>query len=700
MAVTLSAETSGTTAGATTCTVTVTAASGTVMVAVCHLKTGGSQSVTSITDTGSNTWTVQQTASQAGANDRVEVWTAPVTSALSSGTVTVTYSVSLAGRTSVSVWAGADPTPTVDVKNGGGRAATTTPAAYTVTTTVNGDVLVGGISYPDANAPSAGPGTGFTRLSGGSPSTAYYGDACYQITTTTGTYGPTWTLPSSVACGQATVALKPASGTNVTINAVVAAATMAAPTPSLVISPSLSTPASAMTMAALVPLVMVSVLPPTAAATMASPTPSLVISATVSPPAATMTIAAPTPSLGAALDLTIHSPTATVLMAASIPVVDVASHVVQSYAYVPPRRGRFTFVLCSLSGEPLGAVIAARARKLSYAMNGVHSAEVALSLDDPLAAFIQPGLSRLKVYRTPSRAELLVNANAPDVLCFYGYLPPQNVRDEAADNATTLVFQDPRLVLPTRYSLGTESFTATDVGAILWSLINTQNNRPGGDTWIRQGGTTVGVTADRTYDRRPLADLFTEMTQMLDGPDYDVDPLDGWDATGSRVMANLRVFDQQGSTLDDVVFAYGEGLLGNVQNMSRTYQEFTTYATLTATDATTSSQVSQSFGLPQYHTFGLYEAFGSAPDVIGQTQLYNTVVGYVLARENLREIVTIGEPLTNAPQALTDYYLGDTVFVSCRRGSMVFTDRPLRIHGIAISIDQTGYEAVSLTTAP
>jgi hypothetical protein len=52
----------------------------------------------------------------------------------------------------------------------------------------------------------------FTLLSGGAVSTLY-GASAYQIETATGSYGASWTLPSSVGSGAATIALLPSTTT-------------------------------------------------------------------------------------------------------------------------------------------------------------------------------------------------------------------------------------------------------------------------------------------------------------------------------------------------------------------------------------------------------------------------------------------------------------------------------------------------------
>jgi hypothetical protein len=189
----------------TTQAVSRTTGAGRCLVCAVHIAAGSSISVSSVTDTASNTWVKAVSAFQTSVNSRIEYWY----SANAAAATSVTATLSAAGRMRVAVseWTGVAAVTPLDISAGAGAAATTTPAAVTVTTTNAGDVVISGITYPATAAPTLG-GT-FTLLSGGAVSTLYGANA-YQIETATGTYGASWTLPSSVGSGQATIALLPA----------------------------------------------------------------------------------------------------------------------------------------------------------------------------------------------------------------------------------------------------------------------------------------------------------------------------------------------------------------------------------------------------------------------------------------------------------------------------------------------------------
>jgi len=361
--------------------------------------------------------------------------------------------------------------------------------------------------------------------------------------------------------------------------------------------------------------------------------------------------------------------------------------------------GDWSFVVCRASGEPFGEALDARDRSCAWRLNGVHTARLVLDLEDPLAAELAPGLARLKVYRSRTQAELAQNPALTRQLVFYGSVPAEAVREDAGGGTIEAVFSDPRWVLGSRYSLGTETYAATDQGLIAWNLVATQNSRPGGDTWIRQGGVTTGVTRDRTYDRRPVLNLLDDLTRVISGPDIDIDPRDGWsEAIPTAVMANLRVYAQQGTDRPDVHLVYGRGLPSNVETIERTYLPVLTAATFTGTGTATAGLTS-TYNVATASPYGLLETVESEPDITVQATLDQRATGVVQARQTPTPVLTVGELTADAPRPWEAYYLGDTVRVTARRGAMRITGEPFRVHGIDLAVDADGREQITLITA-
>lgn len=183
----------------------VATTAGNTLVAKCHIRSASTITVSSVVDSASNTWTLQTSAFQGTANDRVEIWTsvgaASVTSVTMTPSTAVNCSVCLEEISGVT-------TPVTTA--GAGAAASTTPAAVTVTA-VAGSIVSGAISYGNTTAPSA-LASPFTAETGDSRST-FYGANAYDIPGSGTTEGPAWTLPASVQSGACTVTFALASST-------------------------------------------------------------------------------------------------------------------------------------------------------------------------------------------------------------------------------------------------------------------------------------------------------------------------------------------------------------------------------------------------------------------------------------------------------------------------------------------------------
>lgn len=367
------------------------------------------------------------------------------------------------------------------------------------------------------------------------------------------------------------------------------------------------------------------------------------------------------------------------------------------------------FVLARPTGEDIGRITHATDRGVAWRLNGIHTATVTMPLTDTMATEIDPGRTRLKVYREFTRSERSrVPALPARQLVLYAYLPDTGVTEDAATKKATLQFMDPRAVLARRYSSPLahaaspvlETFTGQDQEAILWGLIDTQNNRAGGDTFITRGGAATGVLYTVTFDRRAVADSFTQMTQLLDGPDVDIDPVDGWrQSPPSRRMGDLRVYNRQGSDRPDAVFRFGSGIRGNCAGMRRTRMPVTTQSQMIGTDRATGGKITDTYGDPASSLYGLLERYSSEPDATDVGYLQFRTRGEVEAFKTPRQVVEITDPLPNGPRFQVDYFLGDTVRAACRVGSMRFADQTLRVHGVDVRVDQNGRESVNVTTA-
>lgn len=189
---------------------------GAFLVAVITLRTGSSQSVSGVTDSGGNTWTKQCHGNVSGANTRVEIWTAPGTASIT--TLTADLSASLAASLDLYEFSGVDPSTPIHTKTADGTGSSdnvsdTSAGGGSLTTSVAGCVLVHGISWALTTANTASSVSGDYTLGGNLTGTAtLHGIAtAYQLAAPAASYTCTFTTTASITNGYAAVALLPAS---------------------------------------------------------------------------------------------------------------------------------------------------------------------------------------------------------------------------------------------------------------------------------------------------------------------------------------------------------------------------------------------------------------------------------------------------------------------------------------------------------
>jgi hypothetical protein len=222
MAVTLVAQTTFDHVAATNDTLTyssVGSGAGRVMIALVT-RSGGTAtgSLSGVTDSATNTWTLATIGSVSGAaQTRIECWYTYTYAAVTSISLNSTSSQYYA--THLSEWSGlnvaASPVDLASPTDSGSAAATTSTTPGIAVT--GRDLVIAAIHYPQTtgtfNSAGAAPTSGWTDLSAFDSTTAASGRAAYQVMTSTGTYDGSWTLGASQPAGQITVGFLPGAST-------------------------------------------------------------------------------------------------------------------------------------------------------------------------------------------------------------------------------------------------------------------------------------------------------------------------------------------------------------------------------------------------------------------------------------------------------------------------------------------------------
>lgn len=333
-------------------------------------------------------------------------------------------------------------------------------------------------------------------------------------------------------------------------------------------------------------------------------------------------------------------------------------------------------------------VVDASARSLDFQLNGVHSASVTVPLTSDAAAFIEPGSTRLEV-----RMDTGSGAN---VMVFWGELPASGVKFDSAADTATLTFFDPRWRWSAMYSQELV-FNNVDVGTIIWQAISEWNNVFFLGEWpASQGSTTTGVLKTATYhvDDKTISDLVSELTRMVDGPDVDVSF-----GTGAP---KLDVWARMGTDLPAVSLRFGELIDSNVQNVVASYTD--TFNAITSKWTDSSSGASSSFffapGAEEIHgKYGALQKIIQLPDPVPASYGEFVQTGAYEVLKQPRLVLEVKGLTYEAPQPFVDFYLGDTVYVTAKKGALQVDSQGLRVHGIHIDVDQEGNQQTDITTA-
>ncbi len=217
MAIALVAQTVGNSAGVSNANQTITAAATTGnYLTLLYYRSGGlaTGAVTSITDTGGNTWSVvDRGAVSGGTNTRTEVWKCQVSA--SPGTITVNSGTAQTNAWNVVEWSGVATSGEVDAKSpdNSATASSTICLTPTVNTTGSADLIVGVAHFGQTTTTLNT--AGFNALTNSDDGAVGSGRGAYLLAAAAGTYNVQWTLGAAKAAGVITFALHAGADTSV-----------------------------------------------------------------------------------------------------------------------------------------------------------------------------------------------------------------------------------------------------------------------------------------------------------------------------------------------------------------------------------------------------------------------------------------------------------------------------------------------------
>lgn len=310
-----------------------------------------------------------------------------------------------------------------------------------------------------------------------------------------------------------------------------------------------------------------------------------------------------------------------------------------------------------------------KARNIRYEQKLNDSSSFSFSLDfrDPKAteANLQGGQNYIKYFRGTQ-------------LQFSGEMVRWDVSLDETSETINVVCADWVWILKDRHTVASDVHTAQNEGEILQDLITDTQALSDGDLGITFGVNLATSIRDRTYEDKNLRDAFIQMSNIINGVDFEITP--------DRV---LNIYDKKGvDRSSSHVFEFGVNLesLGHSRDWTGLANDLRGYGN--------DALVVERDDASSQSTYGRRMQTPSFPDVSVQTTLEGHLddilrTGSVPNTEYSCALLPGSEPLFGT------YELGDTVTIKVNEG-FILINQAVRIYGWSVSVDDDWKESISL----
>lgn len=227
-----------------------------------------------------------------------------------------------------------------------------------------------------------------------------------------------------------------------------------------------------------------------------------------------------------------------------------------------------------------------------------------------------------------------------------------------------------------------EIYTADNEGEILQQLITYLQVQTDGDMGITFGANTSVETRDRTYFDKNVQEAFIQMSEIINGLDFEITPL--------KV---LNIYEKKFTDRSTThVFQYGQ----NIQSATARKDATQIKNDLKGYGADTLIRTRDDGG--SQSTYGRRQSIESFTDIV----LSSTLDRHLdeILRTNGVPIQTYGiSVFPDAEPEFGTYEIGDYVWVNIQRG-IVNINQKSRIYGWNVTIDNEGVENIELIISP
>lgn len=320
----------------------------------------------------------------------------------------------------------------------------------------------------------------------------------------------------------------------------------------------------------------------------------------------------------------------------------------------------YVFELVSSSDlTKIGELTRARGRSLSLTLNRAGSLDFTLPLADPFS----PNISEIDTCVVIRRLNQVVWSGP---VWTVSESTPDTLSVGCVGWAQTL---EKRV---SKYTWGNPlPYVSTDAGAIALDLLTRSNaDNITGPNYVIPG--TAQTTQSRTQSYQPFSNILNEIQALSDlesGYDFLVDP-------GTR---RLNIYESIGEPESEAYFEYGSSAFSVSRqcDASRVANRIIVYSSIgyvTADDVTSQSQ------------YGVMEEAISLSGVTDTTILTAFANAELAVRGlPLRFHSFVPSPSPSTPRIFRDFDVGDTVYISSRRGRLSITKQAVRLFGVTVA---------------
>lgn len=368
--------------------------------------------------------------------------------------------------------------------------------------------------------------------------------------------------------------------------------------------------------------------------------------------------------------------------------------------------------LCDSLGRLIAPIDQPAQDNLQLTVNDIRNGSVTVSIEDPVVPLVESMATRLKAWLNGH-----IVLNAPIFL-------PDHAFSAASESGTLTISATDNLRLATGFLIGFAEQLSVDQSEILARIVEAVDATPAEKSngvlghGIIRGVLASSVLRDRTYyDLTNAWQAMVDMSQVIDGPDFDLQPLDREDGIFAQLDTH---YPKLGSDLSGaVLLEYGVGAenatgFGWQPSGEQLCNRFIMAGATPEESLTTPAYIAEN--VDSQRLFGIYAATEVDTEISEMATLKERADGVVGTRafpldffsvqpalmEDGKVEVEYGVPPRFGPPTDpdADFWLGDTIGALAQEGALSKALTGRVVAAVLSTADKAGNVAVNVTLSP